>query len=73
MKLNILNICISIFLILGILVIVSGYKTTFLPNGVEGFSNIQYPIISKKVKKDSNVCNPGFDCRRVGFYCSLIG
>ena len=30
-------------------------------------------MLEKKICVNKEDCNPGFDCRRVGFYCSKIG
>ena len=63
-----------LFGICAIFFVMSGYKQSVL----EDFSPAPYPMAhtdellnneEKNVEKD---CNPGFDCRRVGFYCSLI-
>ena len=40
------------------------------PQKIENPPNFKLNKDISKAKKD---CNPGFDCRRVGFYCSLIG
>lgn len=76
MKCNWLSIGIGILVALGVLIIISGYNTSFIPRGFEGFSpkNFPYPQLSESiVKNKKSSCRPGFDCRRVGFYCSLIG
>ena len=76
---NILNILIGIGMILGVFFIISGYKEDFTvmnletklnPQKIENPPNFKLKKDINKTKKD---CNPGFDCRRVGFYCSLIG
>ena len=76
MKYNYLNICICLLVALGVLIVVSGYYDSLIPRGFEGFSpkNFPYPQLSESMPKDKkNICRPGFDCRRVGFQCSLIG
>ena len=34
--------------------------------------NICGGLYEKTKMKKEKVCNPGFDCRRVGFYCSVV-
>lgn len=76
---NILNILISVGMILGVFFVISGYKedftvmnleTTLNPQKIENPPNFK---LNKDICKPKKDCNPGFDCRRVGFYCSLIG
>ena len=76
---NILNILIGIGMILGVFFVISGYKEDFTVMNLETKLNpkkIENPPnfkLKKEICKPKKDCNPGFDCRRVGFYCSLIG
>ena len=76
---NILNILIGIGMILGVFFIISGYKEDFTVMNLETKLNpqkIENPPnfkLKKDISKPKRDCNPGFDCRRVGLYCSLIG
>jgi hypothetical protein len=70
---NMLSSLLCIGFVLCILFVVSGYQQSSL----EEFSPARYPeahttLIKPKKKLIEKDCNPGFDCRRVGFYCSLI-
>lgn len=75
---NILNIIISIGMILGVFFIISGHKENFTIMNVEtklSPSKISNPPnfkLEKNIYKPKKDCNPGFECRRVGFYCSNI-
>ena len=75
---NILNLLIGIFVILGVLFIISGHKENFDIMNIEtslstrDVSNSNF-MLEKKICVNKEDCNPGFDCRRVGFYCSKIG
>jgi len=75
---NLLNIIISIGMILGVLLIISGHKEKFTIMNMEtklSPSKITNPPnfkLEKKIYKPKKDCNPEFDCRRVGFYCSNI-
>ena len=71
---NFLSIILCVLGIISILFIISGYQQSDL----EEFSPARYPEAHQKPskpveKKTPESCMPGFDCRRVGFYCSLIG
>tara|TARA_B110000495_G_C23025295_1_gene609145 strand:+ start:543 stop:776 length:234 start_codon:yes stop_codon:yes gene_type:complete len=76
---NILNILISVGMILGAFFVISGYKEDFTVMNLETKLNpqkIENPPnfkLKKDISKPKRDCNPGFDCRRVGLYCSLIG
>ena len=70
---NMLSCLLCIGFVLCILFVVSGYKQSSL----EEFSPARYPqahttLIKPKKKLIKPESNPGFNCRRVGFYCSLI-
>lgn len=75
---NILNIIIFVGFILCVFFVLSGYKEKFtimetetklMPQKIENPPNFR---LNKKRKKEKKDCNPGFSCRRVGFYCSNI-
>ena len=74
---NILNLLVGIFVILGVLFIISGHKENFDIMNIEtslstrDVSNSNFMLEKICVNKED--CRPGFDCRRVGFYCSKIG
>lgn len=44
-------------------------ETKLMPQKIENPPNF---VLNKKRKKEKKDCNPGFSCRRVGFYCSNI-
>ena len=75
---NILNLLVGIFVILGVLFIISGHKENFDIMNIEtslstrDVSNSNF-MLEKKICVNKEDCRPGFDCRRVGFYCSKIG
>ena len=76
---NILNIIISVGIIVGVFFVISGYKENFAVMNLETKLNprkIENPpnfMVNKEKCKTKKDCNPGFNCRRVGFYCSVIG
>ena len=43
-----------------------------MPTGIITIINPPNFTLNKKIKKEKKDCNPGFNCRRVGFYCSNI-
>ena len=68
----------ALFGVCAIFFVMSGYKQSVLEDfspapsptaHTDGLLNNEEKNVEKNVEKD---CNPGFDCRRVGFYCSLI-
>ena len=70
---NVLSILLLISTLIACLFVISGYQQSVL----EDFSPARYPHahllqIKPKKKTIEKNCDPGFNCRRVGFYCSLI-
>lgn len=76
---NILNCIIVFFIILGVLFIISGHKENFDIINIEtslstsDVSNNPSFLLNKSIKAKKKDCRPIYNCRRVGFFCSLIG
>ena len=56
--------------ILAIALVLSGYKESFALMPTNYPSDLAKSILGGKVKKEKELCRPGFECRRVNFYCS---
>ena len=56
--------------ILAIGLVLSGYKESFALMPTNYPSDLAKSILGGKVKKEEELCRPGFECRRVNFYCS---
>ena len=66
---NILDISLLIVFFFAVNFVLSGYKESFqlIPSKLK-YSVLEY---DEQIEKKED-CNPEFNCRRVGFYCSKI-
>lgn len=69
---KILNMILCVAGVLAVGIVLSGYK--------EDFTTLQYgnyptaftdSFINDEIPEKKGVCDPGFNCRRINFYCSL--
>lgn len=69
---KILNLILCIAGILAVGMILSGYKEDFTTlqygNYPTAFTN---SFTDDKIPEKKEICDPGFNCRRINFYCSL--